>query len=465
MSSRPLPVNLEAERAVLGAVLIEGPPSFPRVVERLKATDFYPESHRAVYSAMLSLFERNAPIDLLTIQDELTVQGNLVVAGGPAGLAMLLEQGAVSAYLDNYITMVRDVSFKRQLIQASSVFLSQAFDETKTAGEVAEAAETKLLDLLQQRVESGARRVSEALPQALNTAEGNYERKSHITGLPTGIESLDERTSGFQKKNLILVAGRPGAGKSAIVLTMLMAAAEAGAKALFMSMEMSEQEIITRLLCSEARVDYMAMRSGYMTFRDWGALSNAAGRLSELDIWIDEGANLSVNEVRARARRMKQTRGLDLLAVDYLQLMKGTRLPGSNREQEIASISRGLKAIAKELNIPVIALSQLSRAVENRAARDFRPQVSDLRESGAQEADADLILLLYRPSLYKDDIPVERQNIAEIIIGKQRNGPLGVCEAIFLPEYARFENPSTRSFSGPTAIPAMDPERRNGPRE
>jgi replicative DNA helicase len=282
--------------------------------------------------------------------------------------------------------------------------------------------------------------VKAILKNTFEYIERLYERKEHITGVATGFERLDKETSGFQPSDFIIIAGRPSMGKTAFALNIAQyVGVEVGGKVLVLSLEMSAQQLVQRMLCSEAKVDSQAVRTGFLTSSDWHRLTAAAGRLSEAGIYIDDSAALSVLEARAKARRMKAEHGLNLLVIDYLQLMRG-RASQENRQQEISEISRSLKALAKELNIPVVALSQLSRAVETRSQRDFRPQLSDLRESGALEQDADVILFLYRQSVYKDDVPPDEANLAEVIIGKQRNGPIGTVKVVFLPQYARFEN-------------------------
>jgi len=301
-------------------------------------------------------------------------------------------------------------------------------------------AERKIFGLAERRLEGSALPIGKILRNTFEYIERLYERKEHVTGVATGFEKLDLETSGFQPSDFIIIAGRPSMGKTAFALNV---AQHVGitlrGRVLVLSLEMSAQQIVQRMLCSEAKVDSQAVRTGYLSSSDWHRLTAAAGRLSEASIFIDDSPGLTVLEARAKARRMKAEHGLDLLIIDYLQLMRG-RASMESRQQEISEISRSLKALAKELNVPVVALSQLSRAVEARQAREFKPQLSDLRESGALEQDADVILFLYRPALYKEDLPPDERNIAEVIIGKQRNGPVGTVRVVFLPQYARFEN-------------------------
>jgi replicative DNA helicase len=440
LPSRIPPHNLDAERAVLGAVLLEGREALPRVIEVLRPSDFYTEAHRAIYETMLRLFERGEPVDLITLQEELRRADQLDFAGGPAALALLVEQGSVAAYLNAYTGIVRDMAVLRELIQTSTQIITLAFDAKEEVQTLVDEAERKIFSLAERRLEGSAQPVKAILKNTFEYIERLYERKEHITGVATGFEKLDRETSGFQPSDFIIIAGRPSMGKTAFALNIAQhAGVELGGKVLVLSLEMSAQQLVQRMLCSEAKVDSQAVRTGFLNPSDWHRLTAAAGRLSEAGIYIDDSPALSVLEARAKARRMKAEHGLDLLIVDYLQLMRG-RASMENRQQEISEISRSLKALAKELNIPVVGLSQLSRAVEARAQRDFRPQLSDLRESGALEQDADLILFLYRQSLYKDDVPPDEANLAEVIIGKQRNGPVGTVKVVFLPQYARFEN-------------------------
>ena len=434
------PHNLDAERAVLGAILLEGRETLPRVIELLKPSDFYTEAHRLTYQGMLTLFNRSEPVDVLTLTEELRRSEQLGIVGGPAALALLVEQGSISAYLSSYASIVRDMAVLRELIQTSSQIIAQAFDAKEDVQTLVDDAERRIFSLAERRLEGSALPIGKILRNTFEYIERLYERKEHVTGVATGFEKLDLETSGFQPSDFIIIAGRPSMGKTAFALNIAQHVGIAlHGKVLVLSLEMSSQQIVQRMLCSEAKVDSQSVRTGYLTSSDWHRLTAAAGRLSEAAIFVDDSPGLTVLEARAKARRMKAEHGLDLLIIDYLQLMRG-RAAMESRQQEISEISRSLKALAKELNVPVVALSQLSRAVEARQARDFKPQLSDLRESGALEQDADVILFLYRSSQYKEDLPPEEKNIAEVIIGKQRNGPVGTVKVVFLPQYARFEN-------------------------
>lgn len=441
LPSRIPPHNLDAERAVLGAVLLEGRECLPRVIEVLHSPDFYTEAHRAIFDTMLRLFDRGEPVDLITLTEDLRKAGRLDSVGGPAALALLVEQASIAAHLGAYAGIVRDMAVLRELIQTSTLVLTQAYEAKDDVQTLVDDAERRIFALSERRLEGSAQPVSKILKQTFEHIERLYDRKEHVTGVATGFEKLDLLTAGLQPSDFIIIAGRPSMGKTAFALCVALHVGVAlRGKILILSLEMSSQQIVQRMLCAEAKVDSQAVRTGYLSAADWHRLTAAAGRLSEAKIFVDDSPGISVLEARAKARRMKAEHGLDLLVIDYLQLMRG-RSGIENRQQEISEISRSLKALAKELNVPVVALSQLSRAVETRAQRDFRPQLSDLRESGALEQDADLIMFLYRHSVYKDDLPPDEQNKAEVIIGKQRNGPAPeTVPVVFLSQYARFEN-------------------------
>ena len=434
------PHNLDAERAVLGAILIEGRDALPRAVEILRPTDFYTEAHRVIFSTMQTLFDRGHPVDTITLSEELRRADHYEFVGGPTTLATLEEQASIAPYLLSYAAIVRDKAALRELIQTSMQITADAFDAKDEIQTVIDDAERRIFSLAERRLQGQSLPVDKIMRKTFEHIEKLYERKEHVTGVASGFEKLDLETSGFQPSDFIIIAARPSMGKTAFALNIAQyVGVHLRGKVLVLSLEMSAQQLVQRMLCSEAKVDAHAVRTGYLNSSDWHRLTAAAGRLSEAQIFIDDSAGLTVLEARAKARRLKAEHGLDLLIIDYLQLMRG-RSGQENRQQEISEISRSLKALAKELNIPVVALSQLSRAVEARAHRDFRPQLSDLRESGALEQDADLILFLYRQKVYKDDVAPDEEKIAEIIIGKQRNGPIESVKLVFLPEYARFEN-------------------------
>ena len=437
LTSKIPPHSLEAERALLGAILLERE-SLPKAVEILKPSDFYKEGHRKIFDTMLTLFERNDPVDLLTLSEELRRQQLLDEVGGAATLAELVEEAATAAHLLAYGGIVREKALLRDLIRIATEIISESYEGREDVEKLLDDAERLIFQVSERRMQGTALPVRAILKDTFEHIERLYERKEHVTGLASGFVDLDRLTSGFQSSDFIIIAGRPSMGKTAFALNIAKyAGVEQRRRVLILSLEMSKEQLVQRLLCAEARVDSHKVRTGYLEPRDWTRMTHAAGRLAEAPIFIDDSPALSVLEARAKARRMKAEHGLDLIVIDYLQLMRG-RNP-ENRQQEISEISRSLKALAKELNVPVVALSQLSRAVEARQSKDFRPQLSDLRESGALEQDSDLILFVYRPERYGLQAE-EGERISEIIIGKQRNGPVDTVKVTFIPEYASFEN-------------------------
>ena len=429
------PHSLEAERAVLGSILLEKD-SLPRAVEVLRPVDFYKEGHRKIFNSMIALFERSEPVDLLTLREELRRRGELEEVGGDAALATMVEEAATAAHLLTYAGIVREKALLRELIRISSEIIAQSYEARENVDVLLDEAERLIFRLSEQRLQGTAVSVRSILKQTFEYIERLYERKEHITGLPTGITKLDRMTSGLQPSEFVIIAGRPSMGKTSFALNIARhAAIEIERSVLILSLEMSKEQLTQRLLCAEAKVDSHRIRTGYLEPRDWPKLTNAAGRLAEAPIFIDDQPALSVLEARAKARRVMHEHGLDLVIVDYLQLMRGRN--AENRQQEISEISRSLKALAKELRVPVVALSQLSRAVEARA--DYKPRLSDLRESGALEQDSDLIMFLYRPARY--GIQTDKgENYAEVLVEKQRNGPTGEVSVVFMPQYASFEN-------------------------
>src|SRR5919197_4105144 len=367
LPARIPPHNLDAERAVLGAILLEGRETLPRVIEVLRPSDFYTEAHRAAYATMLHLFDRGEPVDLITLSEELRRTDQLEFVGGPAALALLVEQASIAAHLVSYANIVRDMAVLRELIQTSTQIITQAFDAKEEVQSLVDDAERKIFSLAERRLEGSALPVGNILKNTFEYIERLYERKEHVTGVATGFEKLDLETSGLQPSDFIIIAGRPSMGKTAFALNIAQyVGVEVGGKVLVLSLEMSAQQLVQRMLCSEAKVDAQAVRTGFLSSSDWHRLTAAAGRLAEAPIFIDDSPGVTVLEARAKARRITAEHGLDLVIIDYLQLMRG-RASLENRQQEISEISRSLKALAKELNVPVVALSQLSRAVEARA--------------------------------------------------------------------------------------------------
>ena len=439
MSDRTLPHNLEAEKCVLGAILIDNP-SFNQAAEVIDAGDFFRDAHRRIFEKMVGLSERNQPIDPVTLKDELTRSGELDEVGGPAYVASLTDGVPRSANVEYYARIVKEKSTLRRLIQSANDVLARAYDAEEDADNLLDEAERSIFQIAEHRMRSGFVSLAQLVDGGWKQLEHLQEHKGAVTGVPTGFTDLDEMTQGFQKTDLIIVAARPSMGKTSLVLNMaLHCGIEAGKTAGIFSLEMSKEQLFMRMLTSEARVDAHKFRGGFLGEQDYTRLVSAFGRLHDAKVFVDDTPSAGILEMRAKARRLKMEHGLDLLVIDYLQLMQG-RGKFDNRQQELASISRSLKILAKELEVPIVALSQLSRAPEGRS--DHRPQLSDLRESGALEQDADVVIFIFREEMYpvEGQIPPESEGVAELIIGKQRNGPTGTVRLAFLKQYTRFEN-------------------------
>ena len=428
------PQNIEAEQSVLGACLI-GPESLVQVSDLLRPEDFYRSDHSLIYAAMLDLFEHGKPVDLITVPDLLSSRAQLEDAGGSAYLARLADAVPTAAALGHHARIVHSKAMLRSLITAAADISARAYEASEQVEEVLDAAEASVFAIAERTVHGAFSTLKDVIKEDIATIQSRYEKKETVTGIATGYTHLDRLTSGLQRSELIIVAGRPSMGKTALALNFAQnAAITAGAHVAFFSLEMSKEQLGLRLLSSVAKVEGEKLRSGFLSPREWERLIRAAESLSEASIYIDDSAAVSVMEMRAKARRLKAEKKLDLMVVDYLQLMRGSGRTDS-REQEISEISRSLKGLAKELKVPVVALSQLNRRLEERPNK--RPQLADLRESGAIEQDADLILFVYRDKVYNSETPVE--NTAEIIIGKQRNGPLGKVDLTFLERFTSFE--------------------------
>jgi len=439
VSDRTLPHNLEAEKCVLGAILIDNP-SFNQAAEVIGSDDFFRDAHRRIFEKMIGLSERSQPIDPVTLKDELTRSGELDEVGGPAYVASLTDGVPRSANVEFYAKIVKEKSTLRKLIQSANDVLVRAYDAEEDADNLLDEAERSIFQIAENRMRSGFVSLAELVDGGWKQLEKLQEHTGNVTGVPTGFVDLDEMTSGFQKSDLVIVAARPSMGKTSLVLNMaLHCGIEAGRTAGVFSLEMSKEQLFMRMLTSEARVDAHKFRGGFLGEQDYARLVSAFARLHDAKVFIDDSPSIGILEMRAKARRLKMEHGLDMLVIDYLQLMQG-RGKFDNRQQELASISRSLKILAKELEIPIIALSQLSRAPEGRS--DHRPQLSDLRESGALEQDADVVMFIYREEMYpvEGQVPPEAEGVAELIIGKQRNGPTGTVRLAFLKQYTRFEN-------------------------
>jgi replicative DNA helicase len=440
-SDRIPPQNLEAEISVLGAVL-QDPGALLKAMEVLRPEDFYKEAHRKIFRACVELFERNEPVDLVTLANELMRRKHLDEVGGASQLSALVDAVPTAANVAHHARVVKDKAVLNALIQKATAVVSKAYADTDDTDQLLDWAEQQIFEISQDKVSRSFFPVKSILKGTFQLIEKLYDRKSHVTGVPTGFTDFDRLTSGLQPAELIVVAGRPSMGKTSFCLNIAQHAAirENITVAIF-SLEMSKEQLVQRMLCSEASVDSHRLRTGYLSDADWPKLTTAAGRLSEASVYIDDTPGISLLEMRAKARRLKAERGLGMVIIDYLQLISG-RSRAENRQQEISEISRGLKAMAKDLAVPVVALSQLSRAVESRDPP--RPQLSDLRESGAIEQDADVVTFLYRPAVYRkrkgEETEEPEDNSTEIIIGKQRNGPTDTVYLTFLREYTRFEN-------------------------
>ncbi len=449
------PQNIEAEQMVLGAILIEND-SMNKVIEILSADDFYKDTHRRIFAVMLDMFETGDAIDLVTLSDALRGKTGLEAVGGASYLATLVSLVPTAANIKHHARIVREKAVLRKLIHSATDIITQSYEDSRTVvniDELLDRAEKSIFEIAQGKIKDSFVSMKNIVGHSFAIVERLYEKKEMVTGLATGFLDLDERTSGFQQSDLIIIAGRPSMGKTAFCLNIAAyAAIEKGKSVAIFSLEMSKEQLVLRMLGSESRVDAHKLRTGHLSERDWTPLSTAAGKLADAPIFIDDTAAISVLETRAKARRLKADQGLDLVIVDYLQLMRGRGDEGS-REQEISNISRSLKALAKELQVPVIALSQLNRAVETRPGKEKRPMLADLRESGAIEQDADVILFIYRDEVYnKCECPYDGECLcgqrgkAEVIIGKQRNGPIGKVDLTFVNRYTRFENAEKRAF-------------------
>ncbi len=437
---RKPPQNLDAEQSVLGGVLLDNN-TMDHILDVVEEEDFYRDAHRKLFAAMREMHASNDAIDYLTLEDRLNQKKQLEEIGGVAYLSSLTDLVPTTANITHYAKIVRDKAIARRLINASTEIMRAGFEDSEDLTDYLDQAEQLIFNVSQRRSLVGVTPIKELVKESFAAIEKLYEHKDAYTGLATGFTELDQLTAGFQKSDLIIVAGRPSMGKTSLALNIAQYAAQQnGTPVLLFSLEMSKESLTMRLLCAEARVDFQRMRSGHLTDSDWGRLARAAGQLSESELFIDDTAGIRVMEMRAKSRRVraeleKQGKQLGMVMVDYLQLASAGRHMDS-REREISEISRSLKGLAKELNIPVVAMSQLSRKTESRESK--RPQMSDLRESGAIEQDADVILFIYRDEVYNQDSP--DKGTAEIIIGKQRNGPTGTVQLQFSPEFTRFEN-------------------------
>jgi replicative DNA helicase len=438
------PWSPEAEQAVLGAMMLDQDASL-RAAELLDHSLFYREAHRRLFRAMVALTEQRTVIDHVTLRDELVRRNELEMAGGMEYIAEIVDSVATAANLEHHARIVRDKAILRQLIEASTQTITEAYEARRTTGELVDQAEARVFKIAQERRHEGFIRIKEMLWPTMERIELLQKSGKKVTGVPSGFADLDELTSGFQASELIVVAARPSMGKTAFCLNIATQAAVDGHGVAVFSLEMSKDSLVQRMLCAEARVDSQSVRRGLLRDRDFTNLARAAGVLQQCPIWIDDTPALTLLEMRGKARRLKAESELGLVIVDYLQLMRSPEY-AENRVQEVSDISRSLKALARELRVPVIALSQLSRASEQRGG-DRRPQLSDLRDSGAIEQDADVVVFIHRPEYY-DREDESKRGTAEILLAKHRNGPTGDVNLRFTKEYTRFDNFTPREEPG-----------------
>ncbi len=429
------PYNEEAEQYVLAACFGSGD-AFARSLEIIELDDFYKTSHRKIFSAMQFLFEANQPIDILTVADRLRKSDEMENAGGMDYLDFLEGLVPTSAAISHHSKIIREKKVLRDLIETATEIVTSSYEDSDDADEILDRAERSIFEISEKRTKRSFYSIKEIVKSSFDSIEKLFEKPGMVTGVETGFRELDQITSGLQRSDLIIIAGRPSMGKTSFALDIArFAALKRKVPTAIFSLEMSKEQLGLRMLCSEARVSSVKLRTGFLASSDWPNLTAAAGRLSEAPIFIDDSPQLATLDIRARSRRLKAEHSLGLVIVDYLQLMHGSRKIES-RQLEISEISRGLKGLAKELDVPIVALSQLSRAVESRT--DKRPLLSDLRESGSIEQDADVVAFIYRDEVY--DSESAKKGMAEILIRKQRNGPIGDVELAFLKEFTRFEN-------------------------
>ena len=430
------PHDIDAEQAVLGSMLTDKE-AVNSAIEVLKEDAFYRNDNQAIYQAIINLYNKSEPIDIITLKDELESMDKFEQVGGYEYLASLPDKVPTTANVQKYIKIVEEKALLRKLIKTANEIIELGYNPTEDVEDIMDGAEKKIFDIMQSKNQKGYTPIKDVLVESFTKLEELYNRKQHVTGVPTGFVELDYKTAGLHGSELILVAARPAMGKTAFALNIATNAALRGnAPVAIFSLEMSKDQLVNRILCSEAMVDSNKVRTGKLEEDDWVKLAGAIGPLSESEIYIDDTPGISVMEIRTKCRKLKMEKNLGLVVIDYLQLVQGSNKRAGSREQEISEISRSLKILAKEINVPVIALSQLSRAVEQRP--DHRPMLSDLRESGAIEQDADIVMFLYRDDYYNKES--EKKDIAEVIIAKQRGGSTGTVELLWMGNYTKFAN-------------------------
>ncbi|MBM7872192.1 replicative DNA helicase [Clostridium pascui] len=430
---RSMPHNIEAEQSVLGSMIIDKT-SIAQSAEVLQASDFYKDAHQVIFNAIMDLYQKDTAVDLITLTEHLQSKERLEDAGGITYISQVCTSVISTANLQSYIKIVKDKSTLRKLIRASTDIIEQSYNKQDDVASVVDIAEKKIFDIGSNRDTSDFEAMNTVLERGFLEIERLFNNKGGVTGVPSGFPELDSKTSGFQRGDMVLIAARPSMGKTTFALNLAeYAALREGKSVAVFSLEMSKEQLAYKLLCSQANVDMLKLRTGNLEDRDWESIAKASGPLSTARIFIDDTAGISVMEMRSKCRKLKIEHGIDLILIDYLQLMSGSK-GNESRQQEVSEISRSIKALAKEMQCPVIALSQLSRAPEQRT--DHRPMLSDLRESGSIEQDADLVMFLYRDEYYNKE--TEEKNVAECIIAKQRNGPTGTVKLAWLGQYSKF---------------------------
>ncbi len=431
------PQHIEAEESIISAILRDNN-TLLDVIEILAPEDFYRTAHQKIFIAIIDLFDKTEPIDLVTVTNRLKEKGQLEEIGGASYLSRLLDTAPPAVNAPHHAKIVHDKASLRRLIEKSNAIVKRCLKEQGDADDIIDFAETAIFEITENKSQQAFYPISKIILGNIETLEENQGNRSLVTGVPTGFSHLDNLTSGFQNSDLIILAARPSMGKTALALNIARnAAVEANIPVAIFSLEMSKEQLSLRMLCSEARIDSSRLRSGFFSMEDWHRLTDAAGLLSESPIYIDDSASLTAMDIRAKARRLKMDKNIGLIIIDYLQLMQG-RVGAERRDLEISEISRAMKALAKELNLPVLALSQLNRMLEQRT--DKRPRLSDLRESGALEQDADVVAFIYRDEVYNKEEDNPSRGVAEILLSKQRNGPTGDVYLAFLNSFTRFEN-------------------------
>ncbi len=431
------PHNLEAEEAIISAILHDNS-TLNDIMELLSAEDFYRSAHKKIYSAITELFGKGEPVDIFTLTNALKSRGQLEETGGFSGIVHIMESVPMAVNAVYYARIIHDKGCLRRLIEKANDIVKKCFESHGEVEEVLDFSEKAIFEISEKKVKPAFHHISSLINTNIDKLEARHGNKTLLTGVPTGYTGFDNITSGLQRSDLIIIAARPSMGKTALALNIVRNAAVAHkVPCAIFSLEMSKEQLSMRMLCSEARIDSARLRDGFLSAEDWDRLTHSAGVLAEAPIYIDDSSDISSLTIRAKARRLKMEKNLGLIVIDYLQLMKSS-MSNDRRDLEISEISRSIKSLARELDIPIIALSQLNRKLEERS--DKRPQLSDLRESGALEQDADVVTFIYRDEVYNKDENNPNRGKAEIIVAKHRNGPTGPCSLVFLKSYTRFEN-------------------------